>query len=122
MLSQPELAYSAFVTSIKTNDRMKLKWKENHNSRYINNKFSYDLPQVEKAYVNKSFTDQIFKIDNGRSTGGFQRGLGSTVYSFLQQKDKISKIWQSFFKKLIPELLDTFWGDKLPDMQLLKNI
>ena len=114
MLSQPELAYSAFVTSIKTNDRMKLKWKENYNSRYINNK--YDLPQAEKTYVNKSFTDQIFKINNGRSAGGFQRGLASMVCSFLQQKDKISQIWQSFFKKLIPELLDTFWGDNLPDI------
>ena len=96
-----------------------------------------DLPK--RTAVDKVLRDKAFKIASDKKYDGYQRGLASMVYKFLDQKSQGSglannneniQLANELHKPIIKKInkrkvyssfKDNIWGVDLADMQLLSK-
>ena len=98
-LEQPGFTYSACGTSTKSKEQIQ-KFKETGDRNYIyKNELDMDSFQHEMTYgdfkdlkrrtfSDKFLTDKTFTIAENPKCDGYQRGLASLVYKFLDKKSE----------------------------------
>ena len=96
-LRQPRLIYNTCTPFTKNKERMQ-KFKETGDSRYIYQNdldkayFQHDMAYKDfkdtsrRKASDKILRDKAFNIAKNRNYDGYQRGLASTVYSFVDKK------------------------------------
>ena len=116
-LKQPGFTYSACGPFTKSKERIK-KFKETGDTNYIYKNeldkacFKHDMAYggfkdlARRAASDKILRDKAFNIDKNPKYDGYQGGLASMVYKFLDKKSKVGgvNIPLQFNKKLAEEL------------------
>ena len=94
---------------------------------------------TKRTTADKVLRDKAFNIAKGPKYDGYQRGLASMVYTFLDKKTPVSgnksmsqnhqlakelhkPIFKKFKKRKVHSAFkDSFWGADLADMQLISK-
>ena len=109
-LEQPGFTYSACGTSTKNKEQIQ-KFKETGDRNYIyKNELDMDSFQHEMTYgdfkdlkrrtfSDKFLTDKTFAIAKNPKCDGYQRGLASLVYKFLDKKSEGSRVANNEIKQ-----------------------
>ena len=148
-LKQPGFTYRACGPFTKNKERIQ-KFKQTGDSRYIyKNELDKVCFQQDMAYVdfkditkrtaaNKVLRNKAFNIAKDPKYDGYQRGLASMVYKFLDKKTavvlnlchKMNNYLKNFInpleenlknRKMYSAFKDNIWGADLADMQLISK-
>ena len=148
-LGQAQFVYSACGLFAKNKERIQ-KFKGTGDTSYIYKNeldkawFQHDMAYgdfkylAERTAADKVLRDKAFKIASDQKYDGYQRGLASMVYKFLDKKSSGSglankeniqlanelhkPIIRKFNKrKVYSSFKDNIWGVDLADMQLLSK-
>ena len=148
-LKQPGFTYRACGPFTKNKERIQ-KFKQTGDSRYIyKNELDKVCFQQDMAYVdfkditkrtaaNKVLRNKAFNIAKDPKYDGYQRGLASMVYKFLDKKTavvlnlchKMNNYLKNFInpleenlknRKMYSAFKDSIWGADLADMQLISK-
>ena len=106
-----------------------------HDAAYSDSK---DL--VKRTQSDKALNDKAFQIGNNPKYDGYQRGLASMVYNFLDKKSKVAGIKNEIKenqqlanelhkpsirkfekRKVYSSFKDNIWGIDFADMQLISK-
>ena len=149
-LKKPQFTYSACGPFTKNKERIQ-KFKGTWDSRYIYRNelekacFQHDMTYedfkdlAKRAAADKVLRDKAFNIAKGSKYNGYQRGLASMVYKFLNKEtvgsgiksvsqnkklpEELHKLIIRKFKKIKvhPAFKDNIWVADLADMQLISK-
>ena len=147
-LRQPQFVYSACGPCARHKERIK-KFKQTGDTRYIyrnelgkarfqhDSAYAYHKDLINRTEADKVLRDKAYDIASNPEYDGYQRGLASMVYKFIDKKSTGSGIASSLIladelhkpvikkfnkRKLYSRFKDNIWGVDLAGMQSLSRI